>query len=183
MTTILDKAGRVVIPVEVRKRLGLTAGTKLEVLIEGSSIWLVRAVAGPQLARRGERLVAVPQAAAGERTEIDVAQVIDDERGRRAKLPLVQYTHEARPGEAMTPQRVAEVLNHDVTRDLPLSETYDLAARASPKYAPTMAATTRTSARLSIQKAESVPVFQIKEDGPDAACHSALPCSQRSKFE
>ncbi len=30
--------------------------------------------------------------------------------GRRVKLPLVECAHEARPGEEMTPERVAEVL-------------------------------------------------------------------------
>src|SRR4051812_47380064 len=82
MTTTIDKAGRVVIPVEVRKRLGLTAGAELEMVIEGFSIRLARAVAGPQLVRRGERLIARPQAAEGERTEVDVARLIDEERDR-----------------------------------------------------------------------------------------------------
>src|SRR5437763_5786062 len=82
MTTTIDKAGRVVIPAEVRKRLGLTAGAELEMRIEGFSIRLVRAVAGPQLVRRGKRLVACPQVAEGERTEIDVARLIEEERDR-----------------------------------------------------------------------------------------------------
>ncbi len=38
MTTTIDKAGRVVIPAEVRKRLGLAAGAELEMVIEGFSI-------------------------------------------------------------------------------------------------------------------------------------------------
>ena len=82
MTTIMDKAGRVVIPAEMRKRLGLTPGAELEMVIEGFSIRLVRAVAGPQPVRRGERLVARPQAAEGERAEVDVARLIDEERDR-----------------------------------------------------------------------------------------------------
>jgi AbrB family looped-hinge helix DNA binding protein len=80
--TTIDKAGRVVIPIDARKRLGLAAGTKLEVVIEGFAIRLVRAVAGPEIVRRGERLVARPRAAEGERTEIDVALLIDEERDR-----------------------------------------------------------------------------------------------------
>ncbi|MEA2605113.1 MAG: Antidote-toxin recognition MazE, bacterial antitoxin [Acidobacteriota bacterium] len=87
MTTTLDKAGRVIIPAEVRKRLGLTAGAELEMMIEGSSIRLVRTVAGPQLVRRGERLVARPQATEGERTEIDVARLIEEERATPAPDP------------------------------------------------------------------------------------------------
>jgi AbrB family looped-hinge helix DNA binding protein len=82
MTTTIDKAGRVVIPVEVRKRLGLTAGTELEMVVEGFAIRLVRAVSGPQLVRRGKRLVARPQAAEGERIDVDVARLIEEERDR-----------------------------------------------------------------------------------------------------
>jgi len=82
MITTIDKAGRVVIPVDVRKRLGLNAGTKLEMVIEGFAIRLGRAVAGPDLGRRGERLVARPRAAEGERTEVDVARLIEEERDR-----------------------------------------------------------------------------------------------------
>jgi len=80
MTATIDKAGRVVIPAEVRKRLGLTAGTEVELLIEGFALRLVRAVDGPRLVRRGERLIARPQAAEGQRTEIDVARLIEEER-------------------------------------------------------------------------------------------------------
>ena len=82
MTTTIDKAGRVVIPAEVRKQLGLAAGTELEMKIEGFTIRLVRSVAGPELVRRGERLVVRPRAAEGERAEIDVARLIEEERDR-----------------------------------------------------------------------------------------------------
>lgn len=83
MTTTIDKAGRVIIPVEVRKRLGLKAGTELEMIIEGFGIRLVRAaVAGPELVRRGQRLVARPRVAEGERIDIDLAQLIEGERDR-----------------------------------------------------------------------------------------------------
>jgi antitoxin PrlF len=81
MTTI-DRAGRVVIPAEVRKRLGLTPGTELKVVVEGFAIRLVRAVDGPELSERGGRLVARPRAAAADRTEIDVAKLIEEERDR-----------------------------------------------------------------------------------------------------
>jgi AbrB family looped-hinge helix DNA binding protein len=82
MTTTIDKAGRVVIPPEVRERLGLTAGTELEMVVEGFGIRLVRAVAGPQLVRRGKRLIACPRVAEGERPEVDVARLIEEERDR-----------------------------------------------------------------------------------------------------
>lgn len=51
-------------------------------VVEGFDIRLVRAVAGPQLIRRGSRLIASPQAAEGERLEIDVARLIEEERDR-----------------------------------------------------------------------------------------------------
>ena len=70
------------IPSEVRKRLGLSAGMELEMVVEGFAIRLVRSVAGPELVRRGERLVARPRAAEAERTEIDVARLIEEERDR-----------------------------------------------------------------------------------------------------
>lgn len=82
MVTTIDKAGRVVIPAEVRKRLGLAAGTELELAVEGFSIRLARAVAGPELVRRGERLVACPRMAEGERPQVDVARLIEEERDR-----------------------------------------------------------------------------------------------------
>jgi antitoxin PrlF len=72
----------VVIPAEVRKRLGLTPGTELRLVIEGFAIRLVRAVAGPELVERGGRLVARPRAAEASRTEIDVAKLIEEERDR-----------------------------------------------------------------------------------------------------
>jgi AbrB family looped-hinge helix DNA binding protein len=82
MIATIDKAGRVVIPAEVRKRLGLTAGTELEMAVEGFAIRLVRSVAGPELIRRGERLIARPRAAQAERTEVDVARLVEEERER-----------------------------------------------------------------------------------------------------
>jgi AbrB family looped-hinge helix DNA binding protein len=82
MRSTIDRAGRVTIPAEIRKRLGLTAGTKLEVVIEGFAIRLVRAVAGPEVVRRGKRLIARPRSGRGERVEIGVAKLIEEERDR-----------------------------------------------------------------------------------------------------
>jgi AbrB family looped-hinge helix DNA binding protein len=73
MTTTVDEAGRVAIPAEVRERLGWTAGAEIEMVVEGFSIRLVRAVPGP-VVRRGEPLMARPRAAEGERAQIDVAR-------------------------------------------------------------------------------------------------------------
>lgn len=82
MMATIDRAGRVVIPAEVRKRLGLTPGTELRLEIEGFAIRLVRAVAGPELSERGGRLVARPRTAEADRVEIDVAKLIEEERDR-----------------------------------------------------------------------------------------------------
>jgi antitoxin PrlF len=85
MIATIDKAGRVVIPAEVRKRLGLAAGMELEMVVEGFAIRLVRSVAGPELVRRGRRLVARPRIAEGERTEVDVAQLIEESQNSPTK--------------------------------------------------------------------------------------------------
>jgi len=61
----IDKAGRVA---EVCNRVGLTADTELEMVIEGFAIRLVRAVAGSSLSD------------AGEHTEVDIARLIEEER-------------------------------------------------------------------------------------------------------
>jgi antitoxin PrlF len=82
MMATIDRSGRVVIPAEVRKRLGLTPGTELNLVIEGRALRLIRAVAGPDLSERRGRLVASPRAAEANRTEIDVAKIIEEERER-----------------------------------------------------------------------------------------------------
>ena len=82
MITTIDKAGRVVIPSDVRKRLALKAGVKLEVIVEGFSIRLARAVPGPEIGRRGGRLVARPTVPEEERPPVDVARLVEEERDR-----------------------------------------------------------------------------------------------------
>jgi antitoxin PrlF len=82
MIVTIDRAGRVVIPVEVRKRLGLTPGAELNLVVEGFALRLSRAVAGPELSERGGRLVARPRATEAGRAEIDVAKLVEEERER-----------------------------------------------------------------------------------------------------
>jgi len=82
MVTTIDRAGRVVIPAELRRRLGLTPGTELKLEIEGFAIRIARAVAGPEVLERGGRLVARPRATEASRTEIDVARLMEEERDR-----------------------------------------------------------------------------------------------------
>lgn len=113
MTTTIDEAGRVVIPAEVRKRLGLTAGTELEVIIEGSALRLVRAVAGPQLVRRGERLVARPQAPEGQRAEINVPRLIEEERDLAETLIAIGRRCSSLPD--LDTREADEILGYDET--------------------------------------------------------------------
>jgi AbrB family looped-hinge helix DNA binding protein len=80
--TTIDKAGRVVIPAQIRERAGLVAGTELEVTFEDSQIRLERVAPGPRLVKVGRRLVARPTAASETRPPIDVAALIEEERNR-----------------------------------------------------------------------------------------------------
>jgi AbrB family looped-hinge helix DNA binding protein len=82
MTTAIDKAGRVVIPAEIRKRLGLRPGTPLEVVVDQGSLRLVRAVPAPELTRRGKRLIARPTAPHSRLPPVDIARFIEEERNR-----------------------------------------------------------------------------------------------------
>ena len=83
MKGAIDKAGRVVIPSEIRRRAGLRPGTELEIVLEDdASVRLVRNVPGPRLHRVGRRLVARPTARRDKQPDVDVAGLIDDERGR-----------------------------------------------------------------------------------------------------
>ena len=82
MPTTIDKAGRVVIPAEIRRRLGLEPGTALDLVVEGFSLRLVRVVPGPELTRRKGRLVARPTVPEEERPEIDVTRLVERERER-----------------------------------------------------------------------------------------------------
>lgn len=82
MVTTIDKAGRVVIPVELRKKLGLRAGTLLDVVVDDLGVRLVRRVSGPEVVRRGKRLAVEPTVPVEERPEVDVAMLVGEERER-----------------------------------------------------------------------------------------------------
>ena len=83
MKTTIDKAGRVVLPSQIRRRANLTPGAELDVQVDDEgSVRLVRTVPRPQLVRRGGRLVARPRVAAKKRPEVDVAALVDEERSR-----------------------------------------------------------------------------------------------------
>jgi AbrB family looped-hinge helix DNA binding protein len=82
MRTTIDKAGRIVIPAAIRERAGFTPGTTLEVTADETGIRVERVAAPPKLVRIGKRLVARPTAAADERSAVDVAALIEEERNR-----------------------------------------------------------------------------------------------------
>ena len=82
MKATIDRAGRVVIPASVRARVGLRAGTELEVTVEDSTIRLERSAPGPRIERVGKRLVARPTVDARKLPKIDVARLVDEERTR-----------------------------------------------------------------------------------------------------
>ncbi|MBI3930286.1 MAG: AbrB/MazE/SpoVT family DNA-binding domain-containing protein [Armatimonadetes bacterium] len=82
MKTTIDKAGRVVIPAEVRNRLRLRAGTELEVLVEDLSVRLVPMVSGPRLVKVGNRWVARPAVPWENVPPFDIAALVEEERDR-----------------------------------------------------------------------------------------------------
>lgn len=82
MRTTIDKAGRVVIPASIRAKLGLEPGTAFEILVEESSIRLVRAVSGPKLVRLRHRWVARPTVPANRLPKVDVARLVRETRDR-----------------------------------------------------------------------------------------------------
>jgi AbrB family looped-hinge helix DNA binding protein len=57
MRTTIDKAGRVVIPKEIRRKAGLVPGSELEVRLENGTIELEPVPAPYELRREGEFLV------------------------------------------------------------------------------------------------------------------------------
>lgn len=83
MKAVIDQAGRVVIPVEIRRRAHLRAGTELEIRVDDdASVRLVRSLPGPRLVRVGRRMVARPQVPASQLPELDLAALVAEERNR-----------------------------------------------------------------------------------------------------
>jgi AbrB family looped-hinge helix DNA binding protein len=82
MRTTIDAAGRVVIPALLRRQAGLAPGTELDIVLDDTSVRLVRRVPGPRLERVGRRLVARVTAKPGKRPKLDVAALVGEERSR-----------------------------------------------------------------------------------------------------
>lgn len=82
MKTTIDKAGRVVIPAQIRERAGLSPGSELEITTDELGVRLERVAAGPKLMKIGRRLVARPTVAPDDRPAIDIAALVEEERNR-----------------------------------------------------------------------------------------------------
>lgn len=77
MRTTIDKAGRVVIPRQLRERVGLLGGGTVEVDLDGAAI-RIAPIAGEQLRRR-DGLLLIP--ATGARVDRDmIRELIDADR-------------------------------------------------------------------------------------------------------
>lgn len=82
MNITIDKAGRVVIPVAIRRRAGLKPGSELEIRLEEDGVRLRRSAPRPKLTREGDRIVVRPSVPYEECPEVDVPDLIREERER-----------------------------------------------------------------------------------------------------
>lgn len=82
MITTIDKAGRIVVPIELRRRLGLEAGAEVEIRAEEGGLRIERNVPAPQVIERAGRRVVRSRVAAEDRPEVDVASWVEEERSR-----------------------------------------------------------------------------------------------------
>ncbi len=81
MTTTIDRAGRLVVPKDIRDRLNLVPGMELDIEVEGDGVRLSVPGAGSSLVDKGGILVHHGAAKA----QIDVAEFIRGERESRAR--------------------------------------------------------------------------------------------------
>lgn len=82
MKVTIDRAGRVVIPSQVRSKIGLKAGAELAIEFDESSVKLTRVAAPPKLIRKGKRLVISPSVNPGDAPEVDIVSMVEEERQR-----------------------------------------------------------------------------------------------------
>jgi len=81
MTLKIDKAGRVILPKPVRDRLGLRAGSDLEILETAEGIVLKPAERKPSMIKQGSFWVHTGEVPPG----WDVLKAIDDDREERMR--------------------------------------------------------------------------------------------------
>lgn len=82
MITTIDKAGRVVIPMAIRVKVGLRAGAEIEITADDYSVRLAPVGHPPKLIRKGKRLIARPTVPAKDRPAVDVGALVEEERNR-----------------------------------------------------------------------------------------------------
>lgn len=80
MRTTIDKAGRLVIPRQLRDRIGLSAGGEVEVDVDGAGI-RIEPIAGTKLRQKGGLLL-IPSTGTPLRGS-GVRELIDADRHRR----------------------------------------------------------------------------------------------------
>lgn len=80
MSITIDKAGRVVIPAELRRKAGLQPGSPLSATFEDGAIRIQRDVPGPEVTSHGKRRIARPRGSGVE--AIEIAARIEEERNR-----------------------------------------------------------------------------------------------------
>jgi len=81
MTLKVDKAGRVILPKQLRDRLGLRAGSDLEIQEIPEGVVLKPAGRRPSLVRKGSFLVHTGEIPAG----YDIVKAIDEDREERMR--------------------------------------------------------------------------------------------------
>jgi AbrB family looped-hinge helix DNA binding protein len=81
MTLKIDKAGRVILPKPVRDRLGLRAGSDLEILETPEGVVLKPADPRPSLVKKGMFWVHTGEIPAG----YDILKAIDEDREERMR--------------------------------------------------------------------------------------------------
>lgn len=85
MKTTIDRAGRVVIPKEVRRAAGLQPGDNIEVMLKDGDVVIRQVEAQMRLQREGRFSVIVPESSTEPLDEAIVQQTIDQLREERTE--------------------------------------------------------------------------------------------------
>lgn len=80
MRVTIDKAGRLVIPIQLRRQLGVTAGAQLEATAEGGRLVIEPTANAVTLVEEEGLLVAASPDPEAQLTDSDVLEAIDEQR-------------------------------------------------------------------------------------------------------